>query len=854
MSIKNFVLSISVIALLMMLSVPVLPAASQAKPTKRTYCYLGVTPNPVGVNQQVLLHVGITDALTRAYMGWEGLTVTVERPDGKTETLGPVKTDSTGGTGIIYTPTLVGTYYLQAHFPQQETVANVKEGRGIPVGTIMLASDSEKVALIVQEQPLPDHPGFSLPNEYWTRPIDDQLREWWIIAGSWLTTPRNLYAPYNQGPETPHILWTRQLPCFGGLVGGELGEPGLGLEPYGIHGFVYGDAYEGKFGGSIIIAGRLYYRHNTLDYPLWYYCVDLHTGQEIWRRVFLDNRTITFGNLLYWDTYNLHGTYAYLWVVVGSTYYAFDAWTGDWSFTITNVPSGTRVLGPKGEILIYTFNLARGWMTLWNSTNIPALWRGTDPYFRASWLPQRKTVDGQAATTDAACPLGKSGYMWNKTIPTGLPGSVRTILGDRVLGALINSTHVVSWGLSLEKGREGQLIFQKTWRAPAEWKEGNLTIVWKATTNYGKGGVFVLWTMENRQYYGFSADTGELLWGPTPSEHYLNMWGGGFQVHTVVAYDKLFSVGYAGTVYCYDVKTGKLLWTYNATDPYVHSETWQREVASSNWPLYVLFVTDGKIYLGEVEHSPGDPRARGAPFICLDVNTGKEIFRVDGLLKQTTWGGRAIIGDSIIVGMDTYDQRIYAIGKGPTQTTVTAPDIGVPVGSTIVIRGTVMDVSPGTMDIALKMRFPNGVPAVADECMGDWMLYVYKQFPRPTGNMKGVWVKLDAVNVYTGEYIDIGGTFTDPYSGMFTVSWQPPKEGLWWIIASFPGSKSYYPSCAQTSIAVTAPPAPTPTPATPEQVQTIQTTIEAITPLITALMVLVIISIVIGIVNLLRKR
>jgi hypothetical protein len=87
----------------------------------------------------------------------------------------------------------------------------------------------------------------------------------------------------------------------------------------------------------------------------------------------------------------------------------------------------------------------------------------------------------------------------------------------------------------------------------------------------------------------------------------------------------------------------------------------------------------------------------------------------------------------------------------------------------------------------------------------DWMLYVYKQFPRPA-NAKGVWVKLDAINVYTGEYIDIGGTHTDPYSGMFTVSWNPPKEGLWWIIASFPGSKSYWPSFAQTSIAVTAAP------------------------------------------------
>jgi hypothetical protein len=796
-----------IVALIMVLTSSWLPTAIAA-PSKRTYCYLGVTPNPVGVGQKVLLHVGITDALTRAYMGWEGITITIKKPDGSMETLGPFKTDATGGTGVIYVPTIVGTYYLQAHFPQQNTTSD-KQGRGIPVGTVMLASDSEVVALIVQETPRPEYPPFSLPSEFWTRPVDAQLREWAWIAGSWLTTPRNLFAPYNQGPESPHILWTEQLPCPGGLVGGELGEPGLGLDALGYHGFVFGDAYEGKWGGSIIIAGRLYYRHNTLDYPLWYYCVDLHTGELLWRKVFLNNQTVTFGNLLYWDTYNLHGTYAYLWVVVGSDYYAFDAWTGDWVFTIKGVPSGTRVLGPKGEILIYTFNLAMGWMTLWNSTNIPALWLGTDPYYRASWRPQRKTVNATAPTTDPACPLGKSGYMWNKTIPAGLPGSVRTILDDRVLGALLNQTHVISWGLSLERGKEGQLLFQKTWRAPSEWFEGNLTVVWKATTSNGKNGVFVIWTMENRQYWGFSAETGEYLWGPTQSEDYRNMWGGAFQVCTAIAYNKLFSVGYAGIVYCYDVKTGKLLWTYNATDPYVYSETWQREIGSSNWPLYIMFITDGKIYLGEVEHSPGDPRARGAPFICLDVETGREIWRVDGLFKQTAWGGRAIIGDSIIVTQDTYDQRVYAIGKGPTRTTVSAPDVGVSVGSTIVIRGTVTDVSPGTRDTAIQLRFPDGVPAVADESMGEWMLYVYKQFPRPA-NATGVWVKLDAINVYTGEYIDIGGTHTDPYSGMFTVSWNPPKEGLWWIIASFPGSKSYWPSFAETSIAVTAAPAAPP--------------------------------------------
>ncbi|MCS7227194.1 MAG: hypothetical protein NZ821_09420, partial [Gloeomargarita sp. SKYB31] len=293
---------------------------------------------------------------------------------------------------------------------------------------------------------------------------------------------------------------------------------------------------------------------------------------------------------------------------------------------------------------------------------------------------------------------------------------------------------------------------------------------------------------------------------------------------------------------------------YEAIDPY-KEQLWNRA-----WWLRPLFITDGKIYVGHYEHSANQPLPRGAPFICLNATTGEEIFRVNGLFRQSRWGGRAIIGDSIIATQDTYDQRVYAIGKGPSSTTVIVQNDVVSLGGTIVIRGTVMDVSPGTRDQRIALRFPGGVPAVADECMGDWMLYVYKQFPKPAhnANMKGVWVKLDAVNCYTGEYIDIGGTHTDPYTGMFTVAWQPPKEGLWWIIASFPGSKSYWPSYAQTSIAVTPAPPPEPAPASPEQVQTVQSLVEALGPQITTVLmtlaILVAIAIIVGVYSIIDHR
>ena len=81
---------ISTIALILVLTISAilvaLPAAT-AQATKMTYAYIGTVPNPVGVNQQVLLHIGITDMLGNAAYGWEDLTVTIEGPDGTTETL-----------------------------------------------------------------------------------------------------------------------------------------------------------------------------------------------------------------------------------------------------------------------------------------------------------------------------------------------------------------------------------------------------------------------------------------------------------------------------------------------------------------------------------------------------------------------------------------------------------------------------------------------------------------------------------------------------------------------------------------------------------------------------------------------
>jgi hypothetical protein len=154
--------------------------------------------------------------------------------------------------------------------------------------------------------------------------------------------------------------------------------------------------------------------------------------------------------------------------------------------------------------------------------------------------------------------------------------------------------------------------------------------------------------------------------------------------------------------------------------------------------------------------------------------------------------------------MDTYDQKVYAVGKGPTSTTVTTPDIATDFGTPIVIKGTVMDISPGVTQDEVKFRFPHGVPAVSDGNMSEWMLYVYKQFQQPS-NILGVPVSIDAVDP-NNNYVHLGDTTTDS-SGNFKLVCTPPNNGTYTIYATFAGSKAYYGSYAEAALAVQNPPA-----------------------------------------------
>ena len=387
--------------------VPMTKVQAQTAPTQQTYALVDAIPNPTGVGQATLLKYGISQALGSADLQWTGITMTITKPDGTTETLGPFNTDSTGSSFTQYTPTQVGNYTITTNFPNNTVAApgfmDFERGTYIAPGTKMLASTAT-MTLEVTTEPLVYYPGHALPTEYWSRPIDPQLREWYSVSGNWVTTPDNAIALFNDdAPTTAHTLWVKDL-TTGGLTGGLWGNGQIQASSES------GDAYEGKFIGSIIMNGILYYNvAGSYEVP-GIQAVDLHTGNQLW---FKNDTTLSFGQILYWNSYNVDGVYTYVYANTGSTWNAYDPFTGEWEFTFTNVPSGIATTrGPSGEILIYQIDFQNHWMALWNSTLCGLQTTSINSPDLGSWASNshQKTLDAQNPRS----------YSWNVTIPAGI--------------------------------------------------------------------------------------------------------------------------------------------------------------------------------------------------------------------------------------------------------------------------------------------------------------------------------------------------------------------------------------------------------------------------------------------------
>ena len=317
--------------------------------------------------------------------------------------------------------------------------------------------------------------------------------------------------------------------------------------------------------------------------------------------------------------------------------------------------------------------------------------------------------------------------------------------------------------------------------------------------------VFTMMDYETGVRYGYSLDTGDLLWGPVGTP-YQEAGARAYQYYSgregFPAYGNLYYGGFGGEILCYSLKNGTLLWKYNNTNSGLEGP-W------GNHPTAIFAIADGKVFGFTNEHSPNYPLYKDQRIWVIDAFTGKEVWTLTAV-AGTSGGSRAptsIVADGFVVFYNYYDNQIYTLGKGPSATTIEAPLTSITQGSSLVIRGSVTDTAAGTKQDEQAARFPHGVPAVSDESMRTWMEYVYMQKPLPT-NATGVPVTIDVID-NNGNFRNIGNAITDT-NGFYSLQWTPDIAGKYTVIASFQGSESYWPSNALTAFAVNEA-APTPT-------------------------------------------
>jgi hypothetical protein len=761
--------------------------------TRKTFAYLSVSPNPIGVGQEALVNVFTTPGTDR-FKGHRDYTVTITKPDGTQEVkvMNSYWADAT--SWLTISPDQTGEWKLKFEFPGNYfpagTYADPQGGGGAALATrtwdeYYTPSSTPETILKVQDQPVPHRPESPLPTDYWTRPISLENREWWTIAGwyPWRgpgggpewdehypnTNPywsaRQQFTPWTLGPNSPHIVWKERFDVAAGLIGGDLRNWYIDA-PVDIREFAFDHIGTHPY----ILYNGLAYRSKTTivdgEPDVVWECFDIRTGEYIWQRKYIGAQVPT---IIDFDIASLavpgvspKPARPELVYLGNSRLIKYNPQTGAATLNVSISPmtgsGGTYYM--NGHVLgIQDLGSAAGtgryrlinWTTLGSSSsfapriisNITWPWSslGTDQDFNTG-LSALVTGGGRDATQIRAASLLTGSELWNTTTDESM--------------YMVGCTKV-------DHGKVAVLM---------------------------RGGYYKAWDLL----------TGKVVW---TSEKMLYPWGEtGWASYSVAsAYGMLYQQLNDG-IYAFDWETGKIVWRYEDPAPYPFEYAFTGKDGASVVPFYnfrtSIRIADGKVYVTNGRHSPEMPFQRGYGFHAIDAFTGDRVWRVN--MRQGGFGGAGVgqvhDGYISILGADGY---FYVIGKGRSETTVNAPSTGVHAGQIFTITGTVVDLSPAQ----------KGTAAISDEDMGGWMEYLHLQMPK-LSDAKGVTVELTAIDP-NGNLIDIGQT-TSNTDGVYGFTWAPEVPGLYQIIATFAGSDSYGSSSASTYLSATDGPSATPEP------------------------------------------
>jgi hypothetical protein len=765
-----------------------IPAGETADFTIYPDAFLSASPHLIGLGQQLLVNMWITFPSGEGKYMHE-YVVTITDPDGNTEEKRLNSYVADGTSWFNYVPDQVGDWTFVMNFPGEWFPAGYyRNGQYSETRTgdfsnaIYNPSDyvapakSNTVVVTVQNE-LVSSFILPLPTDLWSRPIQPNNRDWYQIAGNYpwselMDGGQNSWdqgnlGPFVTAPNTPHILRYRQ-GALAGLIGGEAGQYTMTGNP-----------------GTpdVIFMGRGY---------------DTRTS-------FVTNIPTTCA--------------ACFDIQTGEVYYAIPTSQGGVTPTYINYIYGTgEASGVSAELLtisgsgsnqrLYKINPFTGAVT--TNVSLPST-LGSVYFYRDGYVLsfyRNSSLDGQVTNGNITVNKDYTGYLVNwsvsgsssnfnsrivSNITVTIPNSYRTIYQIGSYGAL--GSYDPETGITIVGSRfiyggyygsmyeavnlvTGQLLWNIS--TPVTKMES----MYRPTNTWHQHGIYVC-EMELGYWQARSAFDGHILW----ETHMDDVPWGEFWMYDEAAYgDLLLGTGYTG-VWALNETNGDIAWHY--VDPAVPFESPYNSANGTIdcYPVQSIIVADGKVYVSNTEHTPSAPSTRGWGLICLNATTGEKLWKISGTLM-----GPGPCADGYMASASSYDGNMYILGKGPSKTTVTAPQTAVPVNSKVLIQGTVLDMSPGQPETA----------CIADENMDTWMDYLHFQMPSDgywhNVTVMGVPVDLYAIDS-NGNTVSIG-TATSDTSGSYQMEWTPTAEGLYKVTASFAGSDSYGSSWAEAGLSV----------------------------------------------------
>ena len=816
-----------------------MPAGVTPDFTTETTAFLSFRPNPVGVNQIILVNLWVTPAINPSrYL--KDFKVTITKPDGDTEevVMDSYRADATAWFEWVVDQVgdwklkfdFQGAYFAAGNYTTAPGAFGGSGNVSFPQSAWYKPSSSPVRTLRVQEAMVASWPLSPLPTDYWTRPVHVENREWWTISGNWpgtgyvggdaqwdtlypdtntRWTARHKFTPWVQGPNSGHIVWKRQ-GAISGIIGGQAQQLGITSGP-GTPNIIYaGRCYQTVTKvGSTLVNGT----YQDMPRSVWQ-CYDLRTGEIYWEQTGVAN-TPTLIEYASPTTSEVPGAEAAgtwsvsLMYLSTSRLMKFNPWTGAVTANITFVNSPAL-----SSVLFYQQSSKRGNDPMVLSIQDMGAAQGANRYRLINWTTR-------GTSTNFTSRIHSNTTYARSSLPTLLEfesGYAATVAGITQAGVFM--------GMNLTGYR--------LWTGETLWSKNVTEPVYSGVCDIVDHGKLAI--LSDKGYYvGTNLNDGSQAW-ISDKMHYPWTASGFGGYSAMSAYGLFYRESYDG-IYAFNWTNGKIVWHYEAPAVAPYETPFTGHNDTTVYPFYSFgvggIIADGKFFTWTYEHTESWPVTRGWGIHAIDCLTGEGVWNLTGCMIPSA------VADGYLVAANSYDGYMYVIGKGLSKTTVTTTPAVIAKGSTVMIQGSVLDQSPAQPD----------TPCVSKDSMKTQMDYLHMQLPIDgvyhKDTMTGVPVSLTAIDS-SGNYVDIGTATTSAYYGTFEMAWTPPAEGTYKIIASFAGDESYGSSAASTAASV----GPAPTADAPIEIPPPADN----TMMFTAIIAAVVIAILIGLVNLLALR